>query len=794
MRRDRKDDLRRDRKHRPLKHHSSRGDTPRNSNNFTRGGQLVTHEWLMFLGAAKIPFYIWLAVVFVAYWCIMTVVMGEHEIQLVSWRVGSWLWTWMDFSPLKPMNIVLADNSIRRVPIGYIPYVPDVQIACAKAMNALVGSVLGGSLIALPWAAWFVGHANRQGSEILEERHERGAMLVDRNLLVKDVLGYNREEFVKKAAVLFPGLKPKAVLALPFAERKAAGLHHPYTLGGVPYPYGLEQSHTVIIGTTGSGKTTQMKSLVAEMRARGDSAVIFDLTGAFIESFYDEKTDVILNPGDERCPCWSVFEDCSTQAEFTAAAQALIPHDGGGSDPFWIVSARLLFVQMCLKLQEFGLTTNQALADNLIKTDLKRLHRILLNTSASPLTSPDAAKMAESIRSVFVANADALSTIPQDGEFFSIREWVTKNDKPGSILFVSARYVDLALYKTLLTLFLDIAVNTLMTLPRTISLRTWYMFDELGALHRLPAIENGLQTARGFGGAVVLGLHSFARLQAVYGREGAENMSSLIGSKLILKTGDRKTAEICAEFIGHREVRQMDEAYSYGNNPLRDGATITPKKEIAPLVIPDDITNLPSLHGFVKFPDGFPAARVELQWVSYPEVARGFEPRINPPKRPRDDGNPLGVPPRPKPEGGDGSGPEDQAAKPDPEKTSSVTMDVRNMLDEEDRRQGAARAAAKLNGIDTREPERADLEKQRAETSADQIDQQLAEGERIVGATSVSTARGSTGKPGVTAARVFANMEERQAAMIRALDAEFSLGSDNGRDHDADHGSDLEIG
>ena len=100
MRRDRKDDLRGDRKNRPLKHHSSRGDTPRNSNNFTRGGQLVTHEWLMFLGAAKIPFYIWLAVVFVAYWCIMTVVMGEHEIQLVSWRVGSWLWTWMDFSPL----------------------------------------------------------------------------------------------------------------------------------------------------------------------------------------------------------------------------------------------------------------------------------------------------------------------------------------------------------------------------------------------------------------------------------------------------------------------------------------------------------------------------------------------------------------------------------------------------------------------------------------------------------------------------------------------------------------------
>ncbi|MFZ4748501.1 MAG: type IV secretion system DNA-binding domain-containing protein [Sphingomonas sp.] len=736
----------------------------------------------MFLGAAKIPFLIWLAVVVVVYWIIMASVMGEHEIQLVSWRVGSALWTWMDFSPLKPMNIVLADDSVRRVSIGYIPYVPDVQIATTKALNALAGSLFGGTLIALPASAWFIGYANRQGGKILDERHERGALLVDRNILLADVLAHNMREFQKKAAVLFPGLKPKAVLALPFADRKAAGLHHPYTLGGVPYPYGLEQSHTVIIGTTGSGKTTQMKSMVAEMRARGDSAVIFDLTGSFIESFYNPKTDWILNPGDARCPCWSVFEDCTTEAEFTAAAQALIPHDGGGSDPFWIVSARLLFVQMCLKLQEFGLTTNQALADNLIKTDLKRLHKILLDTSASPLTSPDAAKMAESIRSVYVANANALSAIPQDGEIFSIREWVLAKNKPGSILFVSARYVDLPLYKTLLTLFLDIAVNTLMTLPRTQSLRTWYMFDELGALHRLPAIENGLQTARGFGGAMVLGLHSFARLQAVYGREGAENMASLTGSKLILKTGDRKTAETCAEFIGHREVRQMDEAYSYGNNPLRDGATITPKKEIAPLVIPDDITNLPSLHGFVKFPDGFPAARVELQWTAYPDAARGFEPRTPPPVGPRDAGNPLGQLPKPKPGGGDGGGPEEAATTPGHERDTTVDGSVRDAFV---RRELSAKAAQALAKLSDPEPERADLERQ-AQVPAEIPADQAIEDDRLVNVDVQRHARDRGSKPGSVERRVIENVEERQAAMQRALDSEFSLSAEPENDIEID--------
>lgn len=641
---DPKNDLRFDRSPVTLEHHSARGRVLRNAGEFTRGSQLIGHQFFMFLAGVRVPMLIWLGCFILVYWVMLSAVMGAHEIQLCTWRIWSAIWTWMEFDPFKPMNIVLADNNMRQVSIGYIPFVSDVQIAWAKAMHALMGAALAATLFALPIVWWFVTIAQRRGSSILEERHERGAMLVTRDVLLADVIAHNKREFAKSAALLFPKMTAAQVLALPLDVRLKAGLHHPYSLGGIPYPYGLEASHTILVGTTGAGKTTQLKNLVAEIRARGGNAVIFDLTGAFIEAFYDEKTDIILNPGDARCPTWCLFEECSTQAELTAAAQALVPHDGGGSDPFWVLAARMLFVQMCLKLIEHGQTSNRALAENLMTADLKRVHRLLQDTTADPITAPEAARMAESIRAVFNTNAEALMCLPEDGELFSIRDWVRREDKAGSILFVSARHVDLPLYKALLTLWLDLSVNTLMTLPRTRSLRTWYLFDELGALHRLPAIENGLQTARGFGGAIVLGLHSIARLQAVYGREGAENLTSLARTKLILATADRKTAETCAEFIGNREVRQMDEAYSYGYNNLRDASTLTPKKEIAPLVIPDDITNLPSLHGFVKFPDGFPAARVELQFRDFPQVARGFEPRPDKPRPAKSEGGLQGLP------------------------------------------------------------------------------------------------------------------------------------------------------
>jgi ABC-type uncharacterized transport system ATPase subunit len=78
----------------------------------------------------------------------------------------------------------------------------------------------------------------------------------------------------------------------------------PYRLATIPVPWRLEQSHMMFIGTTGAGKTTELKKLVTQARARGHRCVIFDLTGSFVESFYNAETDTILNTMDKRCKPW----------------------------------------------------------------------------------------------------------------------------------------------------------------------------------------------------------------------------------------------------------------------------------------------------------------------------------------------------------------------------------------------------------------------------------------------------------------------------------------------------------
>jgi len=116
----------------------------------------------------------------------------------------------------------------------------------------------------------------------------------------------------------------------------------------------------------------------------------------------------------------------------------------------------------------------------------------------------------------------------------------------------------------------------------------------------------------------------------------AMTLSSLARTKLILGTADRETATWCSDFIGHTQVRDMEEGYTYGYNNARDAVSLTPRKNIEPLLLPDQLMNLPRLSGFLKFPDGFPAAPVKLVPVSRKKRAEPFIRRAaddSPPNR-----------------------------------------------------------------------------------------------------------------------------------------------------------------
>ena len=613
---------------------------------FTTGSQLLGHFGFMFAAGLKLPLIVAVAVIGGTSWWMLSEGLSDHERYLVWMRIYAAIYGFMEFDPAKLINLETGYGGAIQLPISLVADFPPVERAWNMTLEIVNDALWRSALILIPLLIAFTWVAARFGSRSKQRKHERGALLVTLPELVREIREHNDRERHRE---LTAAMGSRWRLASS-QELHALFPYAPSRLAEVTYPWRLEQSHAMLIGTTGMGKTVALSDMIEEARGHGQRAVIFDLTGSFIEHFYESDRDIILNPLDARCPQWSVFDECRDEAEFSAAAEALVPHDGGGSEQFWVLAARLLFVEMCLKLRERGKASNEALATELMTADLTQVHKLMRGTVADPLTAPEAARMAESIRAVFNANAKALKLLPRRGKHFSVRQWIESDVKDGSLLFISARYIDMSVCSQLLTVWLDTAMNTLMAMDRTPDLRLWFFIDELGALHRLPALEKGLQTARNFGGAIVTGIHAFAKLKEVYGENMAMTLSSLARTKLILGTADRETATWCSDFIGHRQVREMEEGYTYGYNNARDAVSLTPRKSIEPLLLPDQLMNLPRLSGYLKFPDGFPAAPVKLTPVNRPKRSEPFIRRASE-QRPDAGQSPATVSPR-RPSGG----------------------------------------------------------------------------------------------------------------------------------------------
>ena len=409
----------------------------------------------------------------------------------------------------------------------------------------------------------------------------------------------------------------------------------PYRIAGAPYPERAETQHTIVSGTTGSGKTVLISDLVAQIRRKGERCVLYDKMGSYTRAFFDPDRDVLLNPLDARSPRWSPFNEARSPRDFDTMAAALIPQQKDTVDPFWVTAARQLFANGAGVLREKGVAENRVLVDHLLKTDLSALARAMEGTVAQSIVDPDNPKTALSVRAMLTANIGALEYLPDTGRPFSIRDWIS-NDGPtrggharqgGGFLFLTSRGDQHASLRGLISTWLEIAVNALLSLEQDDARRVWIVLDELPTLHQVPSLQPGLAESRQFGGCFVLGIQVISALRDLYGRNGAETISGLCGTRVVLAAPDRDTAQWSADSLGRSEIEEVTEGFSYGANTIRDGVSLMPKRELRPLALASEIMQLQSLNGWLRFPGPLPVARIRLNYVKRPKAAERFVPR-----------------------------------------------------------------------------------------------------------------------------------------------------------------------
>ena len=240
---------------------------------------------------------------------------------------------------------------------------------------------------------------------------------------------------------------------------------------------------------------------------------------------------------------------------------------------------------------------------------------------------------------MLTAHLGALEVLPDTGEPFSIRDWIAREDRAGdapddggSFLFLTSRGDQHASLRGLISTWIEIAVNSLLSLDQADGRRIWIVLDELPTLHQVPSLQPGLAESRQFGGCFVLGIQVVSSLRDLYGRNGAETISGLCGTRVVLAAPDKDTAQWSADSLGRAEIEEVSEGVSYGANTIRDGVSLTPKRELRPLALASEIMQLPNLQGYLKFPGPLPVAGIRLGYVGRPKAAERFVPRKGAPE------------------------------------------------------------------------------------------------------------------------------------------------------------------
>ena len=384
------------------------------------------------------------------------------------------------------------------------------------------------------------------------------------------------------------------------------------TLAGRPVPAEDEAKHFKLIGTTGTGKSTAIRELLAGALARGDRAILADPDGGYLERFYDEKRgDVILSPFEPKAAKWDLYGEITSDYDIEQLARSLIP-EGEGSERSWNGYGRTFFSAVVNQTRDGGIGDVKELYHVLVTADAKELKTLVEGTSAQPFLHEKNVTMFGSVRSVTSSAVSALKYIgQQEGPPLSVRKWVQSGK---GVLFIPYKAGQIAALRSVVSAWMRLAIFETMNKEEG-GKPLWFVVDELDALGQIDGLKDALARLRKFGGRCVLGFQSISQVSGTYGHAEAQTIVENCGNSLILRCSASErggTASFASQLIGKREVMRISESRSRQAMQWLPSVTLSEHLTIEPAVLDSQIEQLPDLQGYLKFASSPEWRRVAL--------------------------------------------------------------------------------------------------------------------------------------------------------------------------------------
>src|SRR5580658_6822796 len=379
-------------------------------------------------------------------------------------------------------------------------------------------------------------------------------------------------------------------------------------------PRDAENKHFLIVGDTGSGKSSIIRQMLYQVDARGDSAIVYDPACEFVKQFYDERRgDIVLNPLDARMPYWNPSKELRRKAEAKALAVSLYQPEGV-SNRFFVEAPQKIFAHLLTYLptpvELVGWMSDPAEIDRRVK-----------GTEYWALIDPKAPQQRTGVLGSLNMSADSFRLLPNERETTSVWTATKWAETRRGWIFITSRPTMREALRPLISLWIDTLVLRLLNEPMPDQRPVWFVIDELASLQRLPQLHTAITENRKSQNPVILGFQGRSQMEARYGQD-AEAMLSQPATKIFLRTTEPRAAKWVSEAIGEIEIERLRETHYEG---ARAGHNFALDRQTEPLVLPSEISGLDDLRGFLKY--GNHVARFSFPFIASEENSPGFDER-----------------------------------------------------------------------------------------------------------------------------------------------------------------------
>lgn len=404
-----------------------------------------------------------------------------------------------------------------------------------------------------------------------------------------------------------------------------------YSLGDVPFSAKFETRHTLLAGTTGSGKTRVIHQILQPTRKTDARAICVDVGGALVSRYWrgEGSGDIILNPRDARSVAWSPLAEINDLDDIPLIASAIIP-DGTGSSAEWNKYAQRLLAGVLQRVWEQG-GDNSEVIRLLTRAPAEELRDLLAGLPAEGMLREGNEKMLASVMAIISSYATPLGALdPSAGaDSFSVSKWVMADTK-GEWLFLNFADRQIEQLKPIITAVLSISISATLSLKEDSERRLFYIIDEFDSLGPISGIQSLCTRGRRYGAAVVISIQSVSQLYTHYGRDVANTLLANLGSQLVLRLPDAETAEWASRTFGDEQIREEHVSTSRSHDLDGKNSTSTSyQTRQQRVVLPSEIQNLPDLVGLLNIVGDIPPCVVQIPPINPPQIHEEFVRKTN---------------------------------------------------------------------------------------------------------------------------------------------------------------------